>query len=409
MTNQYLADPLFQEALPVLLEIEAHGHEAYFVGGSVRDTLLGLPIHDIDIASSARPEEIQCIFRRTIDLAMEHGTIIVLMGDKDYEITTFRTEEGYTDGRRPDKVHFIRDLEEDTLRRDFTINSLAFNRQGKLFDYHHGKEDLDVQLIRAVGEPSDRFGEDSLRMIRAVRFASQLNFDIEADTLKAIQELKANIQQVSIERTREELTKTLVGDYFYEKGDLLVESGLWEYLPELSTKDSSAALKELRENLQWGSATRFTRSESFLWTLMVRALDLKESTAQRQLLRRWKHSNHTLQEVQDYSQLMDLYLEDGLTLWDVYRFEEHLIQNVDCWAHQKELTLTFDYEELSKALPIRDRSELKLDGRKIMELLSMTKGSSLVGEILEKAEYQVVIGELTNSREALDDFVMNYS
>lgn len=125
-----LSDQLFQTALPVLSTIESHGYEAYFVGGCVRDTLLNLPIHDIDIASNATPDEIQRIFKQTFDVGKEHGTIVVLYQDVPYEVTTFRTEGAYSDFRRPDEVHFVRNLEEDTLRRDFTINALAFDQHG---------------------------------------------------------------------------------------------------------------------------------------------------------------------------------------------------------------------------------------------------------------------------------------
>src|SRR5574344_474528 len=137
-----LTDPLFLEAQPILKRIESHGYEAYFVGGCVRDTLLGKIIHDIDIASSALLNEVEEIFYNTIDMGKEHGTIIVVEKHIPYEITTFRTEGNYSDFRHPDTVNFVRDLREDTLRRDFTINALAFDAEGQLFDYHHGVEEI---------------------------------------------------------------------------------------------------------------------------------------------------------------------------------------------------------------------------------------------------------------------------
>ncbi|XJS11588.1 CCA tRNA nucleotidyltransferase [Aerococcaceae bacterium WGS1372] len=185
-----LEDELFKKALPVLKQIESHGYEAYFVGGCVRDTLLNKTINDIDIASSARPEEIEKIFKTTFDVGKEHGTIVVLVNNEPYEVTTFRTEGDYKDYRRPDEVNFVRNLEEDTLRRDFTINAMAINGDGELFDYHGGVNDLNNKIIRCVGIAMERFEEDALRMMRAIRFASQLGFFIEEKSFEAILKLK---------------------------------------------------------------------------------------------------------------------------------------------------------------------------------------------------------------------------
>ena len=167
----------YQKALPILKKIEAAGFEAYFVGGSVRDVLLGQPIHDVDIATSAFPAEIKEIFPRTIDVGIEHGTVLVLDGDEQYEITTFRTESAYQDFRRPDQVEFVRSLEEDLKRRDFTINAFALKEDGEIVDLFDGLVDLENNVLRAVGNPHERFHEDALRMMRGLRFVSQLGFN----------------------------------------------------------------------------------------------------------------------------------------------------------------------------------------------------------------------------------------
>lgn len=166
----------FAEAAPLLKKIEAAGYEAYFVGGSVRDTILGQPIHDVDIATSAFPAEIKALFPRTIDIGIEHGTVLVLWEQAQYEITTFRTEAAYQDYRRPDKVDFVRSLKEDLKRRDFTINALALQEDGVIIDLFDGLADIDNQILRAVGHPQERFHEDALRMMRGLRFVSQLGF-----------------------------------------------------------------------------------------------------------------------------------------------------------------------------------------------------------------------------------------
>ena len=170
---------IFEPARPVLQKIEEAGYEAYFVGGCVRDTILHDEIHDIDIATSAYPSEIKAIFNHTVDTGIEHGTVMILDHGTGYETTTFRTESGYQDYRRPDKVTFVRSLSEDLQRRDFTINALALREDGEVIDLFDGLEDLQKHLIKAVGNPNERFHEYYLRMMRAVRFASKIDFVID--------------------------------------------------------------------------------------------------------------------------------------------------------------------------------------------------------------------------------------
>ena len=170
--------PEFNKASSILERIEKEGYEAYFVGGGVRDTLLGLPISDVDIASSATPEEIKRFFPVTFDVGIQHGTVMVLHEKETYEITTFRTESKYEKFRRPEKVNYVRSLREDLKRRDFTINAIALNRHGQSEDPFDGQRDIKAKIIRAVGNPSERFREDALRMMRAARFMSQLAFEV---------------------------------------------------------------------------------------------------------------------------------------------------------------------------------------------------------------------------------------
>lgn len=169
----------YKKAIPVIRKIEAAGFEAYFVGGSVRDTLLGQKIHDVDIATSAFPEEIKQLFPKTIDIGIEHGTVLVFHEEEQYEITTFRTESTYQDYRRPDSVSFVRTLEEDLKRRDFTINAFALKEDGEIIDLFDGLTDLENHVLRAVGRPFERFHEDALRMMRGLRFVSQLGFKLK--------------------------------------------------------------------------------------------------------------------------------------------------------------------------------------------------------------------------------------
>ena len=189
------------------------GHEAFAVGGCVRDTLRGRTPHDWDICTSALPEEIHACFSdlRTVDTGIAHGTVTVLVNKTPYEITTFRREGTYTDHRRPDDVTFVRSLSEDLARRDFTINAMAAGSDGAVHDPYGGQADLDRGLIRCVGNPSARFQEDALRILRALRFAAQLDFTIDPDTVQAAREQKALLRFVSGERIYAELNRLLVG------------------------------------------------------------------------------------------------------------------------------------------------------------------------------------------------------
>ncbi|MCR4861883.1 MAG: CCA tRNA nucleotidyltransferase [Ruminococcus sp.] len=197
----------------VLRRLESNGFKAYLVGGCVRDRLMGRPVHDVDIATSALPEEVMAVFSdmRTIPTGLKHGTVTVICGGSQYEITTFRIDGGYTDSRRPDSVQFTPDIREDLARRDFTMNAIAMDADGSVVDPFGGEEDIRRSVIRCVGEPERRFTEDALRILRGVRFASQLGFTIEAETEMAMLLLRGRLDLISRERVREEFDKLLCG------------------------------------------------------------------------------------------------------------------------------------------------------------------------------------------------------
>ncbi|TCP58965.1 poly(A) polymerase/tRNA nucleotidyltransferase (CCA-adding enzyme) [Tumebacillus sp. BK434] len=194
----------------VVESLEKAGYEAYLVGGCVRDKLLNRTIDDYDITTSALPEEVQAVFAHTVPTGLKHGTVTVREDDCQFEVTTFRTDGEYEDGRRPAEVKFVRSLEEDLARRDLTINAMALGRDGTLHDPFGGQFDLLAKRIKAVGDPVQRFAEDALRMLRAIRFAAQLQFEIEEETLQAISEEAFRLQQVSRERIRDEWIKMLL-------------------------------------------------------------------------------------------------------------------------------------------------------------------------------------------------------
>lgn len=186
------------------------GFEAYAVGGCVRDTLLGREPGDWDITTSAKPEEVKALFRRTIDTGIEHGTVTVMFGKEGYEVTTYRIDGEYEDNRHPKSVEFTSDLVEDLKRRDFTINAMAYNHQSGIVDEFDGLEDLQKGIIRCVGSAHQRFDEDALRILRAIRFAGQLGFSIEEETKVAIQDRAHLLKNISAERIRTELSKLLI-------------------------------------------------------------------------------------------------------------------------------------------------------------------------------------------------------
>lgn len=196
----------------IIRTLQEHGYEAFAVGGCVRDILLNRVPEDWDITTSARPEQVKSLFRRTIDTGIQHGTVTIMHDKEGYEVTTYRIDGEYEDGRHPREVVFTADLLEDLRRRDFTINAMAYSPQTGIVDVFSGRADLDNRIIRCVGEPLERFSEDALRILRAIRFSAQLGFAIEPATWDAITVIAPNIAKVSKERIQAELTKLLLSD-----------------------------------------------------------------------------------------------------------------------------------------------------------------------------------------------------
>ena len=202
-----------EQVSTILAKLQESGYEAYIVGGCVRDALLGREPNDWDITTSALPMDVKRIFVKTVDTGLQHGTVTVLAGGKGYEVTTYRVDGVYEDGRHPKTVTFTPSLREDLQRRDFTINAMAYREPGVLVDLFGGQKDLADGVIRAVGDPVQRFSEDALRILRAIRFSAQLGYRIEDETLRAASELAVNLRKISAERIRVELEKTITSDH----------------------------------------------------------------------------------------------------------------------------------------------------------------------------------------------------
>ena len=218
----------------IVQRLQEAAFEAMYAGGCVRDMLRGVPPHDYDIATSARPEEVQALFRRTVAVGAQFGVISVLLNGADFQVATFRSDGVYSDGRHPESVHFS-NAEEDARRRDFTVNGLFYDPvRRQLRDYVGGQADLDAKILRAIGDPEARFAEDRLRMLRAVRFATVLGFEIDPATWAAVQKHATSLVEVSAERIRDELLKTLHSPARVRGLDLLDQSGLLgQILPEM--------------------------------------------------------------------------------------------------------------------------------------------------------------------------------
>jgi putative nucleotidyltransferase with HDIG domain len=226
--------PRYDVAASIVRELQEHAYVAYFAGGCIRDALLNIPPKDIDIATNASPEQVQALFHRTIPVGIQFGVVRVRVAEMEFEVATFRSDGIYLDGRHPSAICFSTP-EQDAARRDFTINGMFYDPFGeRLIDYVKGREDLAGKLVRAIGEPSRRFAEDRLRMLRALRFAAVLGFEIEAGTWSAIQADSQEIAIISPERIRDELLKMLVNPNRLRGFDLLDQSGLLAViLPEI--------------------------------------------------------------------------------------------------------------------------------------------------------------------------------
>lgn len=262
------------EAASILERLEKEGFEAFFVGGYVRDKVLGKPVKDIDIATSAKPEDVIRLFEKTVPTGLKHGTVTVLVNKNAYEVTTFRKESDYEGFRRPTEVEFISDLHEDLRRRDFTMNAMAMNRRGDLIDPFGGREDIRSGLLRCVGDPHERFHEDALRMLRCVRFASIYGLEVEPDTWEALLQRRVLLKHVSMERVRAEMERILAGPQPFRGLKLLVASGL--------LSQTKAELKQLPVT-RWGedelpaelaATDRLTDARS-RWMLLFESMDVE--------------------------------------------------------------------------------------------------------------------------------------
>ncbi len=268
----------------IITRLNTAGYEAYAVGGCVRDSVLGREPQDWDITTSALPEEVKELFNRTVDTGIKHGTVTVLLGRESYEVTTYRIDGKYSDSRHPDSVSFTRSLEEDLKRRDFTINAMAYGSDG-LVDMFDGAGDIEKGVIRCVGNAEALFGEDALRILRAVRFSAQLGFDIERETMAAAAKLAPRLADISAERVHAELNKLLLSDH-PERLITLHELGIDRVImPEINEIAEKGELPKVCSLIGRSPANICLR-----WALLLAAV--RRSRDPKEALRRLKFDNN---------------------------------------------------------------------------------------------------------------------
>ena len=386
----------------IIKQLNTHGFEAYAVGGCVRDSLLGRVPKDWDITTSAKPEQVKQIFSRTVDTGILHGTVTVLMEHEAYEVTTYRIDGEYEDGRHPKSVEFTGNLLEDLKRRDFTINAMAYSDRDGLVDAFGGAMDLSAGIIRCVGNPMDRFHEDALRILRAIRFSAQLGFHIEEETNKAITAIAPNMEKVSKERIAVELTKLLLSDY-PEQMKAVFESGIAPYVSEhFST--AKRGLFEL-EKLK-----RLPSSKHVRWSGFLRFLDQKEAA---EILKELKLDNDTTDQVRILTDLwkteipaLKPEIRKVMSRIKISLFEDLLsFQNVFLngpYLEQLKTVRQYAGEIINDGDCIHLK-DMAVTGRDLME--AGIKPGPKMGEILEALFDEVIKNPENNNRE----YLLNYS
>lgn len=386
---------IFVKAMPVLRTLEDAGFEAYFVGGSVRDVLLHRQVHDVDITTSAYPEEVKELFDKSIDTGIKHGTVTVLYGGESYEITTFRTESGYQDFRRPDHVTFVQNLDEDLKRRDFTINALAMDMHGDIVDLFNGIEDLKNHIIRAVGNPEKRFHEDALRMMRAVRFMSQLEFKLEEKTEQAIKDNHELLKKISVERIREEFVKMGLGPFSRQAFQIFLDTQLNEDVPDFAGK---------KDLLQVYPQLKFSPTmETSLWAVIIILLKVPNENIGK-FMRDWKNSNAMTEKVEQIIKMFDLIADHVPTDYELFEAGEDIIINtIDVADILGQPVSSEALVDRYLALPIKTPSELAVDGRFLIKR-GMRPGAQL-GCTLNQIRKKVVACEIENSEEAIEQYL----
>ncbi|MFJ7933468.1 CCA tRNA nucleotidyltransferase [Sporosarcina sp. NPDC096371] len=390
MTAQFATE----SSREVIRLLEKAGYEAVFVGGAVRDYVLGKPATDIDIATSAQPEEVKAVFPKTVDIGTEHGTVLVLMNGEPFEVTTYRTEGTYSDHRRPDEVQFVTSLRQDLLRRDFTMNALAMTKEGELIDLFGGQQDMSRQIIRAVGHAADRFQEDALRMFRAVRFTSVLGFDIEDETFEAIRDHAQQIQYISVERLKAEMDKLFKGENPVKAFQFIQQSELASHLPLFPPK-----MDVLNQTSPFETAIEG-------WACLMVAGDFTPAD----VAKAYRLSNAEKSYLTSVHQAFAKRSIALYTLDDYYAFELGVLLLVEKLVHAKgRLNQELSKVEITSAkqsLPIQSVADLAVTGKDLLTWTGL-RGGKWTGEWIGKITMAVLHGICENNPNNIKEWFLH--
>ena len=383
----------------IISRLEKNGYEAYAVGGCVRDSILDRVPEDWDITTSAKPEEVKKLFQATIDTGLQHGTVTVVIEKEGYEVTTFRLDGDYSDGRHPDRVAFTSSLTEDLKRRDFTINAMAYSENTGLIDKFDGEKDLEDGVIRAVGDAEERFSEDALRMLRAIRFAGQLNFDIAEKTFDAIKKLSPDISKVSVERIAKELEKLLLSGN-PEYITLVYEAGIFEVIaPEIAELFKK---EEIYNSIEAVRRASYPEKKGLYQIRTALFLERMGADSAAKLLKRFKLDNDTINTVKKLIGLLQRDIEtSALEMRRTVKEAGHKIMPILLEARRaKGLCNNSElYRKIIERGECTSVSELKVNGRDLIEA-GVPKGV-MIGETLERLLESVIEHPELNTRESL--------
>lgn len=384
-----------------LLQIFSNlGHESYFVGGALRDYLLKREISDIDIATPLLPEEVMNLFPKTVPIGLKHGTVLVLFDGEPFEVTTFRTEGGYTDFRHPDSVRFVKNIAEDLSRRDFTMNAMAMNLHGELLDPFGGEADILKKQIRAVGDANTRFTEDPLRILRAFRFCSQLGFQLEEETRKAAYQKMEGLQHISVERIQVEMDKLLDGSYVQAVWRLLDESNITAFIPLGKTAYKWSEL------VSYDFVQLETIEEKWAFLYFIANIENSE-----QQLTVWKFSNKRKNEIVTLLKWLKRKGKEPLTAFEVYLLglqqAKQLVNIQAIWLQRSKKDEVAELQKIWDELPIHSRQDIPCDGKAILEYTGEKRGP-WVGELLQDLEKAIIQGTCQNDEKQIERWVLNW-
>ncbi len=374
-------DKLRETGERILRRLEEAGHEAYFVGGFVRDFLMGRITKDIDITTSARPDDVKKLFSRTKETGAAFGTLTVLEGGFAFEVTTYRSEGRYDNHRHPGEIAFSDSLEADLSRRDFTINQLVMDHEGRVKDHFDGRKDLEKGLIRTIGDAGKRFEEDALRMLRAFRFQAVLGFSLEEKTARAAGEKRHLIHEISIERVQDELLKLLSAPHARKALRTMLEISFAQTL-----FGSDKAVSVLA-----GSRYRFDAVTAFAIMAVVDGLDIEE----------WRFSKSFAAKVETVCSLHEATYQKGFTPLHVFEKGRRASERADRVnrllgdANSRE-----KIREIDKRLPIRERADLAVKGGDIARAYPV-KNPENIGKTHEELLRAVLEGRIENDKESL--------